>query len=358
MRDTRRTRIVLTGLLLGGFVLITLDPAGAGAGSPGVFSKARDAAQSVLGPVESVTGSGVHALASVVRGWGGASANDQQIKALTAEVSSLKAKNETAPVVAARAAQLDRLLRLTALGGLTTVPARLVALTPGQDGTWSGTIDAGSRDGIHPEQTVIDGDGLVGRTVAVGESTSSVLFAVDPGSTVGVRLAGSQVIGTAQGQSPGTIKVQFLDPQLKINPGAVLVTFGSAGGSPFVAGVPVGTVRRVLPTPGSLTRTVLVTPYVNPQTLDTVAVVVQPPRTDPRDAMVPGAPPPTPSAAPTPTALPTPSTSATPTGTAEPGASASAEPSAAAPDGDSSPAAQPGPTAAPQAAPSPPGTAQ
>ena len=69
---------------------------------------------------------------------------------------------------------------------------------------------------------------------------------------------------------------------------AVVVTLGSAGDAPFVPGVPVGTVRQVVSTPGSLTRTVLVTPYVDATSVDTVAVVVQPPRHDPRNAMVPG----------------------------------------------------------------------
>ena len=84
-------------------------------------------------------------------------------------------------------------------------------------------------------------------------------------------------------------RVEFLDPQLKVKPGAVIVTLGSAGDAPFVPGVPVGTVRQVVSTPGALTHTVLVTPYVDATSVDTVAVVVQPPRTDPRDAMVPGA---------------------------------------------------------------------
>ena len=84
------------------------------------------------------------------------------------------------------------------------------------------------------------------------------------------------------------LRVEFLDPQLQVKPGAVVVTLGSAGAAPFVPGVPVGTVRQVVSTPGALTRTVLVTPYVDATSADTVAVVVQPPRTDPRNAMVPG----------------------------------------------------------------------
>ena len=289
MRDTRRTRIVLAGLLLGGFALITVDAHGDRPGSPGPLGRVRAVGQSVLGPVERAADSGVRGLGSLFRGWGHSEADQQRITRLTAQVAALKAQAETGPETRARADQLDKLLRLTSLGGLKTVPARLVGLAPAQDGTWSATIDAGSRDGIAENQTVITGDGLVGRTTDAGPYTATVLLAGDPASTVGVRLAGSGTIGTATGQDPHTLRVEFLDPQLDVKPGAVVLTLGSAGDTPFVPGVPIGSVRQVVSTPGALTRTVLVTPYVDATSIDTVAVVVQPPRTDPRDAMVPSA---------------------------------------------------------------------
>lgn len=288
MRDTRRTRIVLAALLLGGFALITLDAHGHRPGNSGALGKVRSAGQSVFGPVERAADSGVRGVGSLFTGWGHSDTDRQRISELTAQVSSLKGRLETTDDVRARAAQLDKLLKLTAAGGLKTVPAQLVGLAPAQDGTWSATIDAGTRDGIAEDQTVLDGDGLVGRTTAVGPDTSTVLLAIDPASTVGVRLAATGTIGTATGQDPHTLRVEFLDPQLHVEPGAVVVTLGSAGDAPFVPGVPVGTVRQVVSTPGSLTRTVLVTPYVDATSVDTVAVVVQPPRHDPRNAMLPG----------------------------------------------------------------------
>ncbi|MGH3417119.1 MAG: rod shape-determining protein MreC [Actinocrinis sp.] len=289
MRDTRRTRVVLAALLLGGFALITLDANGDRPGAPGPLGKVRSAGQAVFGPVERASDGAVRGVGSLFTGWGHSDADKSRITRLTAQVSSLKSRLETGGETQARAAQLDGLLKLTSLGGLTTVPARLIGLAPAQDGTWAATIDAGSRDGVRENQTVIDGDGLVGRTTDVGPDTATVLLAMDPASTVGVRLAGAGTIGTATGQDPHTLKIQFLDPQLQVKPGAVVVTLGSAGDAPFVPGVPVGVVRSVQPTPGALTRTVLVTPYVDATSVDTVAVVVQPPRTDPRNAMVPGA---------------------------------------------------------------------
>jgi len=69
-----------------------------------------------------------------------------------------------------------------------------------------------------------------------------------------------------------------------------MVTFGSQGDTPYVPGVPVGEVVRVEGTPGSQTRTAVVAPYVDFTALDLVGIVVEPPRKDPRDAVLPPAP--------------------------------------------------------------------
>jgi len=49
----------------------------------------------------------------------------------------------------------------------------------------------------------------------------------------------------------------------------------------------VGVVRSVQGSPGSQTRTAVVEPYVDFTALDLVGVVVEPPRTDPRDGVLP-----------------------------------------------------------------------
>lgn len=287
MRDSKRTRLVLAGLLLAAFTLITVDARDSHDDSGTLLGKARSVGATVFGPVERAGSGTADAVGSWFTGWGRSTADQQRIAALNAQVSSLRGQVETTSVVQARAGQLDKLLHLVTAAQLTTVPARLVALAPLQDGTWSATIDSGARDGVKPDQTVLDGDGLIGRTTTVGPDTATVLLEIDPSCTVGVRLAGSGEIGTAVGQDPHTLRVEFLDPATVVKPGQALVTLGSVNGTPYVPGIPVGTVRQVLSTPGALTKTVLVTPYVDTTSADTVAVVVQPPRTDPRDTLVP-----------------------------------------------------------------------
>jgi rod shape-determining protein MreC len=288
MRDTRRTRLGLGLLLVAGFVLITVDAQGGKPGEHDALDSARTVAAGVFGPVERSADSATRGVGSLFDGVGHSAADQSQIKSLQAQVAELRGQVETSAQDRSRAAQLDALEKITALGGLSTVPAQLIALSPAQDGSWTATLDAGSRDGVAVDQTVLTGAGLVGRIASVGPSTSTVLLAVDPDSVLGVRLAGSGPIGTAVGEDEHTLRVQFFDPQLKLSTGQPVLTLGTADAATSVPGVPVGVISKVLDTPGQLTRTALVTTYVDETAVDTVGIVVQPVRTDPRDTMLPG----------------------------------------------------------------------
>lgn len=106
------------------------------------------------------------------------------------------------------------------------------------------------------------------------------------------------------------LSMTLYNPQAELERGDLMVTLGSKNGRPFVPGIPVGTVLTVRSTPGALTRSADVVPFVDVTTLSVVGVVVEASRTDPRDALLP-----TPTTAPTPT--PT-SPSPTPSGTTSP----------------------------------------
>lgn len=157
--------------------------------------------------------------------------------------------------------------------------------------------------------TVINGDGLVGRVTTVGPDTATVLLANDPDFTVGTRMEKTDELGFATGQGDRPLSVQFLNGKAKVKKGDRLVTFGSSRNKPFVPGVPVGEVVRVDPSGGDLTRTVYVRPYVGFTRLDIVGVVVQAPREDPRDMVLPKQP-----AKPKPTPTPTVTVTISPNG--------------------------------------------
>jgi rod shape-determining protein MreC len=284
-RDTRRTRIVLAVLLLVSFTLITVDFRG---GSDSPLSPLRDAAGAVLGPVQGAAAAVARPVSDLVTKVGSLGDNEARIEQLQRENDRLKLDLRTSDQARTRAAELDALLKVAGVGQYRVVPAQVVALGPAQDFAATVTIDAGSRDGVRADMTVLNGDGLVGRIVRAGPTTATVLLIADPISSVGVRMEKTNEMGFAGGHGIGDdLSLDLLDPQTPVRTGDRLVTQGEAV---FAAGVPVGEISSVASTPGSLTRRGQVRPYVDFSALDLVGVVVQKPRTDPRDAVLPPAP--------------------------------------------------------------------
>ena len=304
-RDTRRTRLLLALLLVTSISLITLDYRG---GDRSPLDGLRSLASAVLGPVQQVAAAIAQPVGDAVTGVSTLGDDRDELERLRRENQELTRRLRTSDLARNRAAELDALLRVAGAGRYRVVPAQVIAVGSAQSFSWTVTIDAGRRDGVHPDLTVLNGDGLVGRVKTAGPTTATVLLAIDPDSSVGVRLEASMEVGFTTGQGlRDLLDLRLLDGQSAVGPGDRLVTFGSQGATPYVPGVPVGEVRSVYGTPGSQTRTATVRPYVDFSALDLVGVVVEPPRTDPRDAVLPPAP--TPSRE-TPVASP-----ATPSGT-------------------------------------------
>ena len=132
--------------------------------------------------------------------------------------------------------------------------------------------------------TVLNGEGLVGRLKIVGSTTSTVLLAIDPEFNVGVRLP-NNAMGVVSGHGRSAMSLELLDPTARVKVGDGLVTQGSLDQTPFVWGVPVGSVISATNPLAGDVQNGQVKPYVDFSTLDLVGVVVEPPRVDPRDAL-------------------------------------------------------------------------
>ena len=284
MRDTRESRLLLVLLVAVAFALITVDIHG---GDDSPLNGARAVTASVLGPVESGVSGMVRPVADAMTALRESGTSGDRIRGLEQQNARLKQQLSSSDLARSRTTELTRLLGEAGAGQYTIKAAQVVAVGAAQGFSWTVTIDIGSRSGIQRDMTVINGEGLVGRITTVGPDTSTVLLASDPGFSVGTRMEGSGEVGFATGQGDGPMRVELLNGQAQVKDGDRLVTFGSENDRPFVPGVPVGTVTRVEDTPGQLTRTVLVRTFVSFTTLDLVGVVVQPPATDPRYAVLP-----------------------------------------------------------------------
>ncbi|MFF4826365.1 rod shape-determining protein MreC [Streptomyces sp. NPDC001312] len=305
MRDTKESRLLLVLLIAIAFALITVDIRG-GENSP--VDGARQAAAAVFGPIENGVSAAVNPVGNAVSAVRDSGERHDRLAALEKENAALKAELGSDDRKRSRLTQLNKMLKLAGDGQYGIKGAQVIAIGAAQGFSWTITIDAGADDGIQRDMTVLNADGLVGRVTTVGPSTSTVLLASDPDFTVGTRMEGSDELGFASGQGDRPLRVQLLNGKADVKKGDRMVTFGSQADRPFVPGVPVGVVSRVDPSGGDLTRTVYVTPFAGFTKLDVVGVVVQAPKKDPRDEVLPPKPKPTPT--PTVTVTVTPSADA------------------------------------------------
>jgi rod shape-determining protein MreC len=263
--EARRTRAVLIALLVASIALITIDFHGGGdSGAHGIGGR-------IFGPVERLAGD----VTGVFKGGDGG-----EIASLQKQNDQLRAQLAQAQTNDADARQAAGLLRLST--STSTAKYKIVAGTViAAGGSYSDTvtINAGSADGIATDETVLNGDGLVGTVVSVTPATATVQLASDAGATVGVRMNGTGQIGALTGSADSLsgsapLKLTLFNANATLKAGQTLVTFGSVGGRPYVAGIPVGTVETVTTQPGALTPTALVKPFADFTGLGVVGVVV------------------------------------------------------------------------------------
>jgi rod shape-determining protein MreC len=154
----------------------------------------------------------------------------------------------------------------------------VVAYGPAQSFSRTVTIDAGSKAGVHPDQTVLNDDGLVGRVLRVTPTTATVLLVVDTESVVGARVGDSMKVGFLHGEGGlgdhGSLDLQLVDASQAPAQGDTIVTWGSHDGAPYVAGVPVGRVTTVYASLRESTQRAVIAPFVDFTALDLVGVVV------------------------------------------------------------------------------------
>jgi rod shape-determining protein MreC len=300
-----RGRLLLISLIVTSLLLITLDLRGVQ-----VLDGLRSGSQTAVSPFQSVA-------ATVFRPVGNFFSDITHLGRTRGEIEKLKAENEKLRqnLINRRNAdselsQLKSVLDLAGTAKYKVVNAKVISLGSTSSFTQTISIDAGTSDGVRENMTVLTGVGLVGVVKISYPNSALVQLASDPSFRVGARVAGSQQIGILSGQGTSKAVLQLLDNQTTLKVGDVILARGSQNNRPFVPGVPIGEVTSVDNAAGAVTQTADVKLYANFSTLSVVAVVVGSPKSDPRDALVPKAPIPTP--VPTVTIYATPSESPNP----------------------------------------------
>jgi rod shape-determining protein MreC len=273
--EPRRSRAVVGMLLLASITLLTLDAGHAPGASP--VDPLRSAADAVLGPVEDGAAAAFAPLTDIPGHLTKVNDLRRRNDTLLASNRALEQRLRLTEAQQPRSREIEGLSRLADQSHFSLVAAQVVALGPAQSFSRTVTIDAGTNDGVVPDLTVVNADGLVGRVIATSRTTATVLLIIDSKSTVGGRLGDSMELGFLEGDGDisagGSLQLSLVDHKVSAQVGEPVVSWGSQNGSPYVAGVPIGTVVGVHSSPAELTQTATIRPLVDFSSLDVVAVV-------------------------------------------------------------------------------------
>ena len=284
-----RGRLLIIVLIVTSLFLITLDLRGVQ-----VIDGLRTGTQTALTPVQKAGSWAISPLRNFLSDVTSLGRTRNKIERLQAENDKLRLSLQNRKNADALLKQLKGVLDLAGTAGYKVVGAKVISQGSTTSFTQSISIDVGSNSGVRSNMTVLSSYGIVGVVKYVYPNSALVQLASDPAFRIGARIAGSQQIGILSGQGTRRGVLQLLDNRTQIKKGDVLLARGSQGGRPFVPGVPIGSVTDVDNSPGAVTQTAEVKFYTNFSTLGVVAVVVSGEGTDPRDALVPPKPIPTP----------------------------------------------------------------
>jgi len=272
---SRPSRSLLVALVLASLTLITLDYHG---GDDSPVESARRAVGEVFGPVETGTATAIRPFTAVPDWFRSRSALNEDVARLQAENSRLRSAAATEDYDRNRLREYDGLTAAADNLGYALVPARVVAMGSAQTFSDTVTIDAGAAAGIHPDMTVLNNEGLVGRVLRVTRTTATVLLIVDTDSVVGGRVGESMEVGFLHGRGEiggdGRLDLDLVDGAEVPASHDTVVTWGSKDGAPYVSGVPVGRVTSVYSSVRESTQRAVIDPYVDFASLDLVGVVV------------------------------------------------------------------------------------
>jgi len=133
------------------------------------------------------------------------------------------------------------------------------------------TVNRGMKDGVRRFMPATVSAGLVGQVTDVDAANAVVTTIVDPESYVGVTLKGKGGRGLAVGAPPDRLRATF-PLTVDVRAGDTVLT--SSLGGVYPTAIKVGTVERVEPLgPNDVSRTVIVKPAVDVNTLEEVGLL-------------------------------------------------------------------------------------
>ncbi|MCY4034599.1 MAG: rod shape-determining protein MreC [Hyphomicrobiales bacterium] len=184
----------------------------------------------------------------------------------------LRAQNSRLLKWRSRARELERqlthyedLLNVVAVPDSSYLTARVLGKSGGPF-EQAMVLQAGKQDGVEYGLGVINAQGLVGRIIGVGDTTSRVLLLTDFSSRIPILVGSGGVDAIATGNNKDVLRLEYLPEGKTAAPGDLVVTSGDGGFLP--AGLPVGEVIDVSD------DVPIVKPYMQARQLEWVRILV------------------------------------------------------------------------------------
>jgi rod shape-determining protein MreC len=275
-KQVRRRRAVLALLVLSSFALLTAtygqQSGGLQRGVSAVFGPLQEGADRALKPAR-----------DLVNWFDQTFAARGDNKRLQQEVEQLRGQVAAGDTALSENGQLRKLLGLRAAGklplGFTPVTGRVIARSPT---VWYSTvtIDHGTGAGVHVNDPVINGDGLVGRVTSATGGTAQVTLITDHTSAVSSKVVPLGIQGVIKPEvgNPADLVLDFIDSSKHVQVGQMVVTAGwKARGlsSLYPYGIPVGRVTRATVAEQEASQQVHVRPFADLRGLEFVQVLTK-----------------------------------------------------------------------------------
>ncbi|MET0306269.1 MAG: rod shape-determining protein MreC [Solirubrobacterales bacterium] len=274
-KQVRRRRAVLTLLVIGSFLLLTITY---GQGSGGL----QRGVSTIFSPLQTVADRALKPARDLV-GW-----FDKTFEArgensrLEEELVTARRQAVAGQEALQENAQFRKLFVLNrgpalAESGYEPVTGRVIARSPT---VWHSTvtIDVGSDDGVRVNDPVISGDGLVGLIASAQGGSAQVMLLTDHASGVSAKVLPGGVQGFIRPEigDPEDLVLDFIDSTKDVHRGQAVVTSGwraQGYASLFPPGLPVGEVTNASIVEQEASQQVHLRPYADLANLDIVQVL-------------------------------------------------------------------------------------
>jgi rod shape-determining protein MreC len=276
-KTVRRRRAVLALLVALSLILLT---AYFGESAGGGLHSVQRGFLEVVSPIQAGANKALKPVRDLFSWFGDTLHAKGQVAQLRKQNDELRARAISSQADERQLAELRRLFALDSelkLSDYTPVTARVIGRSPT---LWYSTVnvDKGSGDGVHVDDPVVDGEGLVGKVTLVTPGASQVTLITDHTSGVSAMVNASGASGIVQPAvgDPNDLLLQYLQNVDAVKPGDNVVTSGTVSNrldSLFPPGIPIGQVTSV--DAGDLYKSVHVRPFASLNKLDYVQVLTR-----------------------------------------------------------------------------------